>query len=64
MALDKKLGRLECATMVRSYSCIEGYLWKEIDKKATIRFTKRHLRYFRIVFNSGKLNVKERKEDR
>ena len=46
-------------TMVRSFGCIEGYLCKEVDTTGLLRRTKRHLRYLRIIFSTGKLNVKE-----
>ena len=44
-----------------SFRHIEGYLVKEIDTEAMFRRTKRHLRYFRIVFTTCKLNIKEDK---
>ena len=40
---------------------IEGYLYKEIDSKSLLQRKKRHLRYLRIVFTTGKLNIKEDK---
>lgn len=40
---------------------IEGYLIKEIDSEGMFRRTRRHLRYFRIVFASSRLNLKEDK---
>ena len=41
---------------------IEGYLCKEVDNKGILRLSRqRHLRYFRIAFNTGKLNIKEDK---
>ena len=42
---------------------IEGYLIKEIDSEGLFRRTRRHLRYFRIVFASSKLNIKEDKAE-
>ena len=44
-----------------SFNYIEGYLCKEIDTKNLLRRTKRHLRYFRIIYSTGKLNIKEDK---
>ena len=44
-------------------TCIEGYLSKEIDTKGVWRVCRRHLRYVRIIFSSGKLCVKEDKSD-
>ena len=44
-----------------SFSYIEGYLQKEIDSSGILRRTKRHLRFFRIVYSTGKLNIKEEK---
>ena len=40
---------------------IEGYMYKEIDSKNLFQRKKRHLRYLRIVFTTGKLNIKEDK---
>lgn len=37
---------------------VEGFLLKEIEGMNIIRETRRHLRYFRIVFSTGKLNIK------
>ena len=34
---------------------------KEIENKHALRLTRRHLRYFRIIFSTGKLNVKQNK---
>ena len=44
-----------------NFKVIEGYLCKEIDTTGLFRRTKRHLRYFRIIYTSGKLNIKEDK---
>ena len=44
-----------------SFRYIEGYLCKEIDSKGMLRRTQRHLKYFRIVYTTGKLNVKDEK---
>lgn len=49
----------ESDTFAMNVRLIEGYLCKEIDKKGVFRRTRRHLRYFRIIFATGKLNVKE-----
>ena len=45
-----------------NFKVIEGYLCKEIDTSGLFRRTKRHLKYFRIVHSSGKLNIKDQKE--
>lgn len=48
----------ETATFALNYRFIEGYLLKEVvDVWST-----RHLRYFRIVFSTGKLNIKKCKD--
>ena len=52
---------MESSTFGMSFRYIEGYLLKEIDSSNMFRRTKRHLRYFRIIYTSGKLNVKEDK---
>ena len=52
----------ETATFAMSYRYIEGYLLKEIRNAQMWRKTARHLRYFRIVFATGKLNIKTCKE--
>ena len=54
---------MQTATFMRSFLCIEGYLLKDIDTTYALVFTKRHLRYFRIIFSTGKLNIKEDKEN-
>lgn len=41
---------------------IEGYLLKAIETKRMLQMTKQHLRFFRIIFSTGKLNIKEEKE--
>mgnify|MGYP000229818433 CR=1 FL=1 len=51
----------ESDTFAMSFRYIEGYLCKEIDTKGIFRRTQRHLRYFRIIYTSGKLNIKEDK---
>ena len=56
------IDNLEMATFKMGFRSIEGYLYKEIDSKGLLRRTKRHLRYFRIVFTTGKLNIKEDKK--
>ena len=50
-------------SLVRTPRLIEGWLWKEADTKKMLQLTRRHIRYVRIVFNSGKMNVKEDKAD-
>lgn len=47
--------------MIRNYRGIEGWLCKEIQTQGMFQQCRRHLRYFRIVFNTGKLNIKEDK---
>ena len=49
----------ETTTFSMNSRFIEGYLCKEIEAKGLLRRTKRHLRYFRIVFSTGKLNIKQ-----
>ena len=56
-----KITNFESDTFAMSFRYIEGYLCKEIDSKGIFRRTKRHLRYFRIIYTSGKLNIKEDK---
>ena len=41
---------------------IEGYLLKAIETKRMLQITKQHLRFFRIIFKTGKMNIKEGKE--
>ena len=50
-------------TFQRSMTCIEGYLSKDIDAKGVWRVSRRHIRYVRIIFSSGKLCVKEDKAE-
>ena len=40
---------------------LEGWLCKEIQNQGVFQKYRRHLRYFRIVYNTGKLNIKEDK---
>jgi len=47
---------------MNSYRYIEGYLLKEINGSNMLRYEARHLRYFRIVFATGKLNIKTCKD--
>ena len=56
-----KIENFEAETFAMSFRYIEGYLCKEIDSKGIFRRTKRNLRYFRIIYTSGKLNIKEDK---
>ena len=56
------MGQFVMETFCRSYTCIEGYLAKDIDNKRLLQTKQRHVRYFRIIFGSGKLNIKETKE--
>ena len=56
-----KIDNFESDTFAMSFRYIEGYLCKEIDSKGLFRRTRRHLRYFRIIYTSGKLNIKEDK---
>ena len=56
-----KIVNFEAYTFAMSFRYIEGYLCKEIDSKGMFRRTKRHLRYFRIIYTSGKINIKEDK---
>ena len=57
------IGTLALKTFTRTYNRIEGYLAKEIDTKGVLRRQKRHLRYFRVIFSSGKLCIKEDRQD-
>ena len=41
---------------------VEGYLLKEIQDDQFFKPIKRHLRYFRILFSTGKLNIKTCKD--
>ena len=59
--LARNIGSFETGTMLRNFWSIEGYLSKEIEAKGMLRRTKRHLRYFRIIFSTGKMNIKEDK---
>lgn len=43
---------------------IEGYLVKGIETKRLIQLSSQHLRFFRIIFSTGKMNVKENREDK
>lgn len=64
-SMDRAMGKIkdiETATFAMSFRYIEGYLLKEIESKRMLRMTKRHLKYFRIVFSTGKLNIKDDKE--
>lgn len=56
---DAIIGTLALKTFTRTNNRIEGYLAKEIDTKGMLRRQKRHLRYFRVIFSSGKLCIKE-----
>ena len=61
-ALKKvEIKTLNTATLVSSFQYIEGYLSKENTTAAEIKRSggQRSLRYLRIVFNTGKLNIKE-----
>ena len=42
---------------------IEGYLVKAIETKRMLKVTQQHLRYFRVIFSTGKMNVKEDRDD-
>ena len=42
---------------------IEGYLVKAIETKRVLQMSNQHLRYFRIIFHTDKMSVKEEKED-
>ena len=57
-----KLGIAQNSTFTRSYKCIEGYLGKEVESRRFKHNQTRHLRYFRILFSTGKLNIKFDKE--
>ena len=61
--LAHHFGTLFLHTFTRNLFLIEGYLAKEIDAKGLLRRTKRHLRYFRLIFSSGKLCIKEDQAD-
>ena len=57
----QRIENYESGTFAMSFRYIEGYLLKEIDSTGLFRRTKRHLRFFRIIYTQGKLNVKEDK---
>ena len=61
--LEAIVGTLALNTFSRTYLMIEGYLAKQIDTKGLLRRQKRHLRYYRIIFSSGKLCIKEDRAD-
>ena len=61
--LEAIVGTLALNTFSRTYLMIEGYLAKQIDTKGLLRRQKRHLRYYRIIFSSGKLCIKEDRQD-
>ena len=61
-SVDEIIAKFEyytSGTFAMTYSNIEGYLLKEIENKTMLSMTKRHLRYFRIAYSTGKLSVKE-----
>ena len=60
--VEDEMKPLDTPTISRSYRYIEGYLLKEINKTSLLRKTARHLRYFRIVFATGKMNIKTCKD--
>ena len=49
----------EGVTFAMNERHVEGYLLKEISTDHIFRKSGRNLRYFRIVFSTGKLNIKE-----
>lgn len=53
-----KMQHFEIHTFALDYRYIEGYVSKEIENLNILSITKRHIRYFRIIFSTGKLNVK------
>lgn len=61
--IEDGIGSVSTDSLIRTPRLIEGWLWKEADSKKMLQLTKRHIRYVRIVFNSGKFNVKEDKAD-
>ncbi len=63
LKVDSLMGNKVTDTFALSLTCIEGYLSKEIDTKGVLRRTKRHLRYARIIFSSGKFCIKADKQD-
>ena len=63
-SLANKIGIAQNSTFTRSYKCIEGYMSKEVETKSFLQICQRHLRYFRILFSTGKLNIKENKEEK
>ena len=52
----------ECTTFANTYRFIEGYLLKDIANQHLFKNWRRHLRYFRIVFSTGKFNIKTCKD--
>ena len=49
-------------TLSVSFTYIEGYLMKAIEKTRMIRLDKWHLRFFRVMFQGGRLAIKEDKK--
>lgn len=48
---------------LRHEKMIEGYLVKAIETKRMLKVKQQHLRYFRVIFSTGKMNVKEDRDD-
>ena len=46
-------------TLQSSFSYIEGFLLKGIEKDRLVRLDKFHLRFFKVLFTSGTLVIKE-----
>lgn len=62
--VKEKITHFENFTFAQDFRYIEGYLAKEIENINMLRLTRRHLRYFRIIFSTGKLNVKTNKSQK
>ena len=62
--VQAKIQELETDTFSMSFRHIEGFLCKEIQNSSAVRRTKRHLKYFRIIFSMDKLNIKNEKYDK
>ena len=51
-------------TCQSTFRFIEGYMIKDIDGKSIMHSSKRHLRFFRIIFSNARLDLKEDKADK
>ena len=51
-------------TCTMTFRFIEGYLIKDIENRKLYHNEQFHIRFFRIVFNTGKLVIKQDRRDK